>query len=95
MDFSLSAEQEAIRDAVGKVCVRFGDDYWLAKDGDGRLPDDFHRAFADDDGWLGVCIPQEYGGRPRRHRSGADDADHRESGAGMSGASALHMKSSD
>ena len=61
MDFSLSAEQEAIRDAVGKVCARFGDDYWLAKDRDGGFPDDFHRAFADD-GWLGVCIPQEYGG---------------------------------
>ena len=61
MDFSLSAEQEAIRDAVGKVCARFGDDYWLAKDRDGGFPDDFHRAFADD-GWLGLCIQQQYGG---------------------------------
>src|ERR1051325_12040658 len=61
MDFSLSAEQEAIRGAVGRICARFGDDYWLAKDRDGGFPEDFHRAFADD-GWLGVCIPQAYGG---------------------------------
>jgi acyl-CoA dehydrogenase len=91
MDFSLSAEQEAIRDAVGKVCARFGDDYWLAKDRDGGFPDDFHRAFADD-GWLGVCIPQEYGGAGL----GVTEAallmqTIAESGAGMSGASALHM----
>ena len=61
MDFSLSAEQEAIRDAIGKICARFGDDYWLDKDRDGGFPHDFHRAFAED-GWLGICIPQEYGG---------------------------------
>ena len=61
MDFSLSAEQQAIRDAVERICARFGDDYWLAKDREGGFPDDFHRAFADD-GWLGICIPQEYGG---------------------------------
>jgi acyl-CoA dehydrogenase len=91
VDFSLSAEQEAIRDAVGKVCARFGDDYWLAKDRDGGFPDDFHRAFADA-GWLGVCIPQEYGGAGL----GVTEAallmqTIAESGAGLSGASALHM----
>ena len=91
MDFSLSAEQEAIRDAVGKVCARFGDDYWLAKDRDGGFPDDFHRAFADD-GWLGVCIPQEYGGAGLGVTEAALMMQTiAESGAGMSGASALHM----
>src|SRR6188508_1961803 len=91
MDFALSAEQEAIRDAVGKICARFGDDYWLAKDRDGGFPDDFHHAFAKD-GWLGVCIPQDYGGAGL----GVTEAallmqTIAESGAGMSGASALHM----
>ena len=91
MDFSLSAEQEAIRDAVGKVCARFADDYWLAKDRDGGFPDDFHRAFADD-GWLGVCIPQEYGGAGLGVTEAALMMQTiAESGAGMSGASALHM----
>src|SRR4051794_41553025 len=69
MDFSFSAEQETIRSAVEKICSRFGDDYWLAKDRDGGFPDDFHRAFAEA-GWLGVCIPQDYGGAgPRRDRA--------------------------
>ena len=91
MDFSLSAEQEAIRDAVGKVCTRFGDDYWFAKDCDGGFPDDFHRAFADD-GWLGVCIPQQYGGAGLGVTEAALMMQTiAESGAGMSGASALHM----
>ncbi|MEA3027450.1 MAG: acyl-CoA dehydrogenase [Alphaproteobacteria bacterium] len=91
MDFSLTAEQEAIRDAVGKVCARFGDDYWLAKDRDGGFPDDFHRAFADA-GWLGVCIPQEYGGAGLGITEAALMMQTiAESGAGLSGASALHM----
>jgi acyl-CoA dehydrogenase len=91
MDFSLSAEQQAIRDAVGRVCARFGDDYWLAKDRDGGFPDDFHRAFADA-GWLGVCIPQEYGGAGLGVTEAALMMQTiAESGAGMSGSSALHM----
>jgi acyl-CoA dehydrogenase len=91
MDFSFSAEQQAIRDAVARICARFGDDYWLKKDKDGGFPDDFHRAFAEA-GWLGICMPQEYGGAGL----GVTEAallmqTIAESGAGMSGASALHM----
>ena len=91
MDFSLSADQEAIRTAVEKICARFGDDYWLAKDRDGGFPDDFHRAFADA-GWLGVCIPQAYGGAGLGVTEAALMMQTiAESGAGLSGASALHM----
>jgi len=91
MDFSLSAEQEAIRAAVEKVCARFGDDYWLAKDGAGGFPDEFYRAFADD-GWLGVCIPQQYGGAGLGVTEAALMMQTiAESGAGLSGASALHL----
>ena len=91
MDFSLSAEQEAIRAAVEKICARFGDDYWLAKDRNGGFPDDFHRAFADA-GWLGVCIPKDYGGSGLGVTEAALMMQAiAESGAGLSGASALHM----
>jgi acyl-CoA dehydrogenase len=91
MDFSLSAEQQAIRDVVAKLCARFGDDYWLKKDEEGGFPEDFHHAFAEA-GWLGVCMPQDYGGAGL----GVTEAallmqTIAESGAGMSGASALHM----
>ena len=91
MDFSLSAEQEAIRAAVEKICARFPDGYWLGKDRDGGFPDDFHRAFADA-GWLGVCIPQQYGGAGLGVTEAALMMQTiAESGAGLSGASALHM----
>jgi len=91
MDFALSAEQEAIGDAVARICARFGDDYWLAKDRDGGFPDDFHRAFADA-GWLGVCIPQQYGGSGLGVTEAALMMQTiAASGAGLSGASALHM----
>ena len=91
MDFSFSAEQQAIRGAVEKICARFGDDYWLAKDRDGGFPHDFHRAFADD-GWLGIAIPQAYGGSGLGVTEAALMMQTvAESGAAMSGASALHM----
>jgi alkylation response protein AidB-like acyl-CoA dehydrogenase len=61
MEFSLSPEQERIREAVAKVCERFGDDYWLKKDREGGFPADFHQAFARD-GWLGIAMPEAYGG---------------------------------
>src|SRR5213596_94613 len=91
MDFALSANQESIRDALAKICSRFDDAYWLKKDKEGGYPADFHRALADA-GWLGICIPEEYGG------SGLGITDAAimmrtiaESGAGMAGASAVHM----
>src|SRR5258707_10096812 len=65
MDFALTANQESIRDAVAKICTRFDDAYWLKKDKEGGFPADFHMALADA-GWLGICIPEEYGGYGRR-----------------------------
>ena len=32
VNFELSQDQEAIREAIAKVCARFGDDYWLTRD---------------------------------------------------------------
>jgi acyl-CoA dehydrogenase len=61
MDFTFTPEQQSIRDAIEKICARFGDDYWLAKDKAGGFPADFHAAFAKD-GWLGIAMPQEHGG---------------------------------
>src|SRR6266446_6150483 len=61
MDFSFSAEQERIREAIAKLCTRFGDDYWLERDREGGFPADFHQALARD-GWLGIAMPEAYGG---------------------------------
>ena len=91
MDFALTDQQEAIRDAIAKICEGFPDAYWLKKDHDGGFPHDFHKAMADA-GWLGICVPEEYGG------SGLGITEAAimmraiaESGAGMSGASAVHI----
>lgn len=61
MDFSLTDEQTAIRDNVAKLCAGFDDDYWLDRDDSGEFPADFHKAMADA-GWLGIAMPEEYGG---------------------------------
>ena len=37
VDFSLSPEQERIREAIAKLCARFADDYWLEARPRGRL----------------------------------------------------------
>jgi len=91
MDFALTSEQEAIRDAIARICERFDDDYWLAKDRAGGFPFDFYDAIARD-GWLGICIPEEYGGSGLGIAEAAIMAQTiAQSGAGMAGASAVHM----
>ena len=57
----LTEDQMSIRDNVGKICAKFGDDYWSARDQQQDFPFDFHRAMADA-GWLGITMPQELGG---------------------------------
>ena len=57
----MSENLEAIRDGVRAVVQRFGDDYWAARDEDGVFPHEFHRAMADG-GWLGITMPEAYGG---------------------------------
>ena len=91
MDFAWTPEQEAIREAIGRVCAGFDADYWLQKDRHGGFPFDFHRAIADA-GWLGICMPQEYGGAGLGVQEAALMVQAiSESGAGMSGVSAIHM----
>jgi alkylation response protein AidB-like acyl-CoA dehydrogenase len=91
MNFAFTETQEQLRAAVRRICEGFGDDYWLQRDREGGFPHDFHRAFADA-GWLGIAMPEEFGGAGL----GITDAALMmlavaESGAGFSGASALHM----
>ena len=91
MSAAFSEEQETLRSNVRRICERFGDDYWLQKDRDGGFPHDFHRAFAEA-GWLGIAMPEEYGGAGLGITEAALMMQSvAESGAGFSGASALHM----
>jgi len=91
MDFSLTDEQQRIREAIEKLCTRFPDEYWLKRDNEGGFPADFHQAMAKD-GWLGVAMPEEFGGAGLGIQEAAVMMQAiAESGAGFSGASAVHM----
>src|SRR6266446_6816487 len=91
MSFALTAEQLEIREAVARLCQRFGDDYWLKKDSEGGFPHEFHRAMAEA-GWLGVAMPEAYGGSGLGITEAAVVMQAvAQSGAGFSGASAVHM----
>lgn len=91
MNFDLTPEQEQICDAVRRVCEPFDADYWLRKDSEGGFPHDFHRALADA-GWLGIAMPQAQGGAGLGITEAALMMQTiSATGAGLSGASAVHM----
>ena len=91
MDFGFTPEQDAIREAIGKICAQFGDDYWLKKDKEGGFPTELHQALARD-GWLGIAMPESHGGAGLGIIEAAIMMQTiAESGAGFSGASAIHM----
>lgn len=91
MDFSISDDHRAIREGVAAVAKRFDDEYWLARDDDGKFPFEFHKAMADA-GWLGITMPQEYGGAGLGVTEAAimmnELASH---GGGMAAVSTLHI----
>ncbi|MAI54985.1 MAG: acyl-CoA dehydrogenase [Gammaproteobacteria bacterium] len=91
MDFQLNEQQQAIRAAIEKICAQFDDDYWLARDTDGAFPEEFVKAITDG-GWLGIAMPEAYGGAGLGITETAIMAHTiARSGAGMSGASAVHL----
>jgi acyl-CoA dehydrogenase len=91
MDFSLTPDQQNIREAILKHCSRFPDDYWLEHDRKAVFPHEFYESLLEA-GWLGIALPTEFGG------SGLGITEAvlmmqaiAESGAGMSGASSVHI----
>ena len=91
MEFGYTDEQLEIERAVTAICKRFDADYWRTKDRDGGFPLDFHAAFAQA-GWLGIAMPEEVGGAGLGITEAAIMMRTiSASGAGMSGASAIHM----
>ncbi|MAU51434.1 MAG: acyl-CoA dehydrogenase [Roseovarius sp.] len=87
----MSDEQKEIRENILRICAQFGDDYWLDRDRNGGFPHELYQAMADG-GWLGIAMPESVGGADL----GIAEATIMmqavaESGAGASGASAIHM----
>jgi acyl-CoA dehydrogenase len=90
----MSPDQQSIRDAILALldpAGALGDGYWLARDRDGEFPHAFFDAFAAG-GWLGIAMPEEYGGAGLGILEAAILMQAiAESGAGMAGASAVHL----
>jgi acyl-CoA dehydrogenase len=87
----LSEDQRLIAEGVRKVCSGFDDDYWARCDREHEFPWDFYARMAEG-GWLGLAIPEEYGGGGL----GISEAaimlrEIARSGAAMNGCSALHL----
>ena len=84
-------DQLAIRESVLKLCARFDAAYWRKTDETGEFPEAFVAAMADA-GWLGAAMPVELGGSGLGLTEAAIAMQAvAESGAGFSGASALHL----
>ncbi len=91
MDFSPNPDHEAIADAVDRVCAQYDDTYWMEKDDKHEFPWEFYKSMADG-GWLGIVIPEQYGGGGQGITEGAIVLNRiAASGAGMNGCTALHL----
>ena len=61
MEFQFTEQQQAIREAVREVCKNYGDPYWRELDKSNGYPEEFVQELTRL-GWLGMLIPEEYGG---------------------------------
>jgi acyl-CoA dehydrogenase len=91
MDFSLTEDHQQIIAAIERICADFPDNYWLDCDKTETFPHEFCAALAAD-GWLGITMPEAYGGAGL----GVTEAalmmrTIAASGAAMTGCSAVHM----
>lgn len=58
---TMTDDQRALVQAVGRVVDRFDDAYWRERDTTASFPEDYARAMAEG-GWLGIAMPEEVGG---------------------------------
>ncbi|HLR93281.1 MAG TPA: acyl-CoA dehydrogenase family protein [Jiangellaceae bacterium] len=91
MNFELTEDQQLIRSSVAELAAKFDDHYWMQKDQAHEFPQEFYDAIAAG-GWLGMTIPEQYGG----HGFGITEAtllaeEVARSGGGMNAASAIHL----
>ncbi|MFT4571640.1 MAG: acyl-CoA dehydrogenase [Hyphomicrobiaceae bacterium] len=61
MDFATDPALDTLAVEAKRLASRFDDEYWREHDSAHQFPWEFYNAFAEA-GWLGVLVPQEYGG---------------------------------
>src|SRR6201996_5221133 len=91
MDFAFTDAQQQIRNEIIRLCTKFDDTYWLERENTATFPHEFFNAMAAGH-WLGIAMPEAYGGAGLGITEAAIMAQAvAESGAAMSGASAIHI----
>ena len=91
MDFELSEAQQEIVQQIRAMGQKFPDEYWRERDARAEFPHEFYAEVARG-GWLGVAIPEQYGGSGLGITEAA--LVMREvagSGGAMAAASAIHL----
>lgn len=89
--FATREDLDSIRASVAELCRQFDDEYWMLCDREHRFPQEFYDAMASG-GWIGVVIPERFGGGGLGIAVAAAILEEvAASGAGMNGASAIHM----
>jgi acyl-CoA dehydrogenase len=91
MDFELSEAQQEIVEQIRVMGQKFPDEYWRDRDARAEFPHEFYAEVARG-GWLGVAIPEQYGGSGL----GITEAalvmrEVAASGGAMAAASAIHL----
>lgn len=81
---------QMIRESARALASRFDLEYWRRHDTEGEYPTDFIKAFADA-GWLGITMPEEYGGMGLGLTEAAVMLQEAAYSGGSNGASALHF----
>ncbi|KAJ6002518.1 acyl-dehydrogenase domain-containing protein [Penicillium sp. IBT 35674x] len=83
--------QRSVREAISAICSRYTDEYWLERDTEHKFPWELYKDLASN-GWLGICLPEKFGGSELGISEAAVMLQTiSESGAGMNGASSVHM----
>lgn len=91
MDFSPDPDLELVREAIAQICAKFDDTYWAERDAKHEFPWEFYAALAEG-GWIGIAIPEAYGGGGRGILEAAVILNEvAASGAAMNGCSAIHL----
>jgi len=91
VDFTTDPDHAAIVEGVERVCADFDDNYWADCDQRHEFPWEFYNAMAEG-GWVGISIPEEFGGGGRGITEGALVLNRvAASGAAMNGSTALHL----
>jgi len=91
MEFSKSADHQAIREGIRRICADFPDEYWAAQDEAHEFPWEFYNALAAG-GWVGIALPEEFGGGGQGITEASVMLEEiAASGAAMNGCSAIHL----